>query len=290
MSRYRFTPPGYHDGATYPTVLMIPPAIFKDADDIGVPSEVQATSDLAAAGFLVFQIEHRLASPGMITPHDGTPGSQPGHTYPIDISGTPAEQQGDVERQILDALNDSHCNQSIYLVGGSSGGCHALWVALKSTASDNSGWNNNARMKIKAVASLSGPTDLGDFTDYSSGVNINQFKGDVENYTSTKVYPPSESDKYPILEAASPITLVQGATSVPPIRMFGTQLDTVPWQQGSNMYDAIHMYHSQADVQFHKVNLSNGDHAFHYWEETDAGDSLQRCVRQEVIDFFNEYP
>ena len=38
------------------TVLMIPPAVFKNGYDDGVPSERWATKDLMNAGFLVFQI------------------------------------------------------------------------------------------------------------------------------------------------------------------------------------------------------------------------------------------
>lgn len=290
MSRYRFTPPGYHDGATYPVVLMLPPAEFKDADDLGVVSERQATASLAKAGFLVFQIEHRLAYPGILTPHDNTPGSQPPHTLPVDTSGLPPQQQGDIERQVLAALADPHCNQSIYLVGGSSGGCHALWVALTSAASDNSGWTASARTHIKAAVSLSGPTDLGNWTDYDVGqVNIGHFIGDGENYTNTKVYPPDDADKKTIMTADSPISLVPGATSVPPILMFGTELDPVPWQQGNNMSNAL-LAHGVMTAFFHKVNGS-ADHAFNYWYETDLADiPAQRSVGIEVRDFLNAHP
>jgi dipeptidyl aminopeptidase/acylaminoacyl peptidase len=206
LKRFRFTPPGYQDGHTYPTVLMIPPAEFKGADDHGVPSEKQATADLQAAGFLVFQIEHRLATPGQIS-------GQPAHTWPFETSGLPAQQQGDVERQILAALNDSHCNQSIYLVGGSSGGCHALWVALNATASDSSGWTEQARQHIKAVVSLSGCTDLNDFTDYDQGVDIQKYEDVCVNYTNTEEYPPDPAARAAIRETNSPITIVQGANS-----------------------------------------------------------------------------
>ena len=63
------------------------------------------------------------------------------------------------------ALADSQCNGSIYLVGGSAGGCLALWVMLDSTGVVNSGWNDTARSKIKAVVSLSGPAKLCDWSN-----------------------------------------------------------------------------------------------------------------------------
>ena len=49
----------------FPTVLMLPPDIFKlESADDGVPTERQASYDLQFAGFLVFQVDHRLAPPG----------------------------------------------------------------------------------------------------------------------------------------------------------------------------------------------------------------------------------
>jgi hypothetical protein len=72
--------------------------------------------------------------------------------------------------------------------------------------------------------------------------------------------------------------------------MFATELDPVPWQQGYNMYqNEFVVYWPNADVAFHKINMG-GDHAFNYWYETDGADSQGRCVKQEVIDFLNEYP
>lgn len=180
-------------------------------------------------------------------------------------------------------------------MGGSSGGCHALWVALTSTASDGSGWNAAARGKIKAVVSLSGPTDLGNWTDYDKNpdgtpaIDIVQFEEDGENYTSTTQNPPDDPDKQVILTANSPISLMPHATAVPPILMFATELDPVPWQQGSNMLKALNLY-NVTNASFHKVNATNGDHAFNYWFETDGDDSQGRCVKQEVIDFLNSHP
>ena len=48
--------------------------------------------------------------------------------------GQHPQQTDDVKQQILAALDDNDCNGKIFLIGGSSGGCHALWVALDPTS------------------------------------------------------------------------------------------------------------------------------------------------------------
>ena len=96
LHRYRFVPPTPY-GPTYPTVLMLPPDIFKlEYGDSGVPTERQATYDLQQAGFLVFQVDHRLAPPGALT----------GQIYSV-TSGRFPQQTDDIKRQIMAALADS---------------------------------------------------------------------------------------------------------------------------------------------------------------------------------------
>src|SRR5207249_6169656 len=77
-------------------------------------------------------------------------------------SGRPPQQTDDVKQQILAALADTQeCNGKIFLIGGSAGGCHTLWVALDPTCGNIPEWNADVVAKIKGVVSLSGPTDLG---------------------------------------------------------------------------------------------------------------------------------
>jgi hypothetical protein len=66
LRRVRFRPPG--GGLTkWPTVLMLPPDVFTaEYGEHGVPSERWATYDLQQAGFLVFQVNHRLAPPNKV--------------------------------------------------------------------------------------------------------------------------------------------------------------------------------------------------------------------------------
>ena len=154
MYHIKFKPSGT---GPCPTVLMIPPALFRNGDASGSAKERVATKDLIDAGFLVFQIEHRLAPAGLLegqTPHCN-PDFSP---CPIieQASGRPPQQTDDVKQQILAALDDGDCNGKIFLIGGSSGGCHALWVALDATAGNITDWTPEVRGKIKGVVGLSG--------------------------------------------------------------------------------------------------------------------------------------
>jgi hypothetical protein len=63
-----------------------------------------------------FQVDHRLAPPGALH----------GQIYSVNSTGRFPDQTDDIKRQIMAALADSQCNGSIYLVGGSAGGCLAL--------------------------------------------------------------------------------------------------------------------------------------------------------------------
>src|SRR5438876_5422053 len=86
-----------------------------------------------------------------------------GHQLPTDKGYAP-EQTDDLKRQILAALADPQCNGNIYLVGGSAGGTLVLWCALDPLPTV-SGWDETARSHIKAVVSLSGPTQLCDWSN-----------------------------------------------------------------------------------------------------------------------------
>jgi acetyl esterase/lipase len=155
LKRYRFQPPQGPGSLTPPwrTVLMVPPNIFKNdmITDDGEIHERHASYDLQQAGFLIFQVETRLAPPG--------------HLLNQLEKGYAPEQTDDLKRQILAAINDSQCNGNIYLVGGSSGGTLALWCALDPATGAVSGWNEAARAHIKAVVSLSGPSQLCDWSN-----------------------------------------------------------------------------------------------------------------------------
>jgi acetyl esterase/lipase len=285
LQAYRYAPPAPYD-PPYPTVLVVPPDIFHDEDitDGGEPHERQASYDLQQAGFLVFQVETRLAPPGKLPNQLSTD------------PGTAPEQTDDLKRQILSALNDSSTNGNIYLVGGSAGGCLALWCGLD-PASTVSGWNESKRAHIKGVVSLSGPTDFCDWSPDSNipSAKLTDFRNDLDEYVGLSDGTDCAHDSSNLLEHASPEWLVtNGATSnPPPIMLYTTAGDHVPYYQASDMYNALTTQFPSLHVEEWQMSYTYGsgyEHAFHYWHKTnDATGSDGDCVSQEVISFLETY-
>ena len=282
LKRYRFAPdPAIYGPGPYPTVLLIPPAEFKGADDAGVTSERWASYDLQQAGFLVFQVEHRLAPPGYL---DGQPhGTGQDQTDRPAESGRPPEQTDDTKRQILAALDDADCNGSIYLIGGSSGACHALWVALDSASGAVTLWNNDVRLKIKAVVGLSGTYDLGSRTYDGQTFQAGTYVDIIENYTNTHLM----MQWYGTQEAASPMTLIANASSCPPVMLFVSDDDTVPSNQSTNMKTALKSKFPAVEVAEYTL-LNSDSHAFQYWHMQNP--AVSDCISHQVITFLESYP
>ena len=270
LHRFRFTPPNAAPYDKFPTVLMLPPDVFHlEYGDQGNPGERGATYDLEHAGFLVFQIDHRLVAPGHL------PGQH--------SSGIAPAQTDDVKRQILAALADPQCNGNIYLVGGSAGGTLALWCALDS-ASTVPGWDNDARLHIKAVVSLSGPTNLDDWShpDLSDDEYV-RFETDVDNYVGLTY--PDHTDG-PLL-AASPVNLITSgiATSSPPVRLYGSQFDTVSHTQQDDMKAALLSIGATVTYTYFE---GSDNHAYDNWHVIDP--TTNNCVSIDVISFLHSYP
>jgi acetyl esterase/lipase len=274
LKRYRFVPPGtWPANKTFPTVLMVPPDVFRDANitDEGEWHERRASHDLQFAGFLVFQVETRLAPPGKLL------------HQPMGDLGHAPEQTDDLKRQILAAINDPQCNGNIYLVGGSAGGTLVLWCALD-PASTVSGWDETARAHIKGVVSLSGPTD---FCDWSPDNNIpanklTLFENDLDNYVGLDDQTKCTDTMGSLLEQASPVWLVtNGATSnPPPIMLYTTLGDLVPYYDATDMFQALATHYG----------ITGHEHAFHYWHQiNDATGSDGLCVSEEVINFLQSH-
>ena len=180
--------------------------------------------------------------------HDGNPEGI--------ASGRPPQQSNDVKQQILAALADSHCNQTIFLVGGSSGGTHALWAALDPNPTVP-GWNSTTLAKIKAAVGLSGVYDLSLRIPPPSDTFIH----DVENYTNTSDHGAGYVAKQ---YAASPISLVAAATNIPPVRLYASQDEHMVLPvQSENMRDALEARDPNADVI--EYTIMGSEHAFHYW-------------------------
>jgi acetyl esterase/lipase len=276
LHRYRFLP---HLGeAPYPTVLMLPPDIFNlEYGDLGVPSERWATEDLRNAGFMVFQVDHRLAPPNKL----------PNQTS----DGHPPDQTDDIKRQILAALADPQCNGSIYLAGGSAGGCLALWCALDSATGLVTGWDDTVRQKIKAVVSLSGPANLDDWRNPGglSNRDITKFENDLDNYVNL----PDQDHTHAVLLAASPVNLITTgmATSSPPVLLYATTKDPVPYQQADDMYAALlTLDYPPGTFQEYVLPDTTGLHAFNYWHTQNTLVTPSDCVSHQVITFLQANP
>ena len=123
------------------------------------------------------------------------------------------------------------------------------------------------------------PTDL-PLRDHDDGVNIEHFADTVENYTNTH----GAQDWLQKQQAASPITLVANATNIPPIRLYATDGDSVPWQQADAMKQELLLRDPSADVQ--EYRMSGSEHCFNYWHM--INDNTQRCVSEEVIEFLQD--
>jgi acetyl esterase/lipase len=256
-------------------VLTIHVGEFRYYDDHGEPHQRMANKDLSDAGYLVFSIEHRLAPDGLIM-------GQHKHDDSLEgiASGRPPQQSNDVKQEILAALADPHCNQKIFLVGGSSGGTHALWAALDPNPTVP-GWDSTTLTKIKAAVGLSGVYDLSLRIPPPSQTFIN----DVENYTNTSDHGAGYVAKQ---YAASPISLVAAATNIPPVRLYASELEhMVLPAQSENMRQALLDRDPNADVILYE--MTGDDHAFNYWHAINDASIPPECVSSQVIEFLNAH-
>ena len=267
-------------------MLMLPPDVFMAEYGFrGVSSELWATEDLRNAGFMVFQVNHRLVTnklPGQVT------------------DGHAPAQTDDLKRQILAALADPQCNGSIYLVGGSAGGTLVLWAGLDPAAGAVTGWNESVRAHIKAVVSLSGPTTFCDLEGDIPQNKLDRFRDILDAYVGLDegTTCQTSSNAEVKLSHASPSWLVaNGATSnPPPIRLYATLGDTVPWQQKQDMFDALQTRYGFAyDVVKYRMSFEFGAinaHAYTYWhsENDDPNGGNDECISQQVTNFLQAHP
>ncbi len=182
-----------------------------------------------------------------------------------------------MKQQILAALADSECNGTIFLLGGSSGACHALLVALDSSHENVTDWTEKVRSKIKAVVGFSGAYALQSrvFGDPRQNFDPQMYVGVIQNYTNT-------IDNFVGLEfqlSVSPQTRVVGATNIPPIRLYATENDTIPHNQSENMKNALQT--AGADVA--EYTMEGDAHCFNQWNITN--NLTSNCVSDEVIQF-----
>jgi acetyl esterase/lipase len=235
------------------------------------PQELlDAAADLNAAGYLVFSVDHRLAPPGQIV-------GQPDHSDPA--SGRPPQQSNDIKQQFLAAKYHPKCNGTVFVIGGSSGGAHAAWIALDLEDTTNNNWGLTTRPK--AIVGLSGAYDLSS-RNADTQQQLNNFVDIVLNYTNTTNRDPGDPNQY-AASAISRIALIS-AGNILPMRLYNSLSETMPHQQMEGFRDALNM-HGFFDVV--TTQLSGSQHAFHYWNRPiiQGGPT----VGQDVIAFLNAH-
>src|ERR1051326_4705415 len=224
----RYTP--LTGGPTWPAAVVIHGGGFNK----GGVGPYFVAQDLAAAGFLAFAIQYRLAPPHTAFPGQVDPPSD----------GRPPQQTDDVRAAIRAARADSHCNGKVVVAGFSCGGTHGAWWNIKGTDNDD---------RPDALVSCSGVFDL----DTKDLLAVAQYKSNVENYIN-HLYPEGAAF-HTAAQAASPYDLTIGTTPKPMLLFHST--DEVPSSEFSTM--VTKMTNAGGTVESH---LRTGtEHADAYW-------------------------
>ena len=210
----------------WPAVLIIHGGGFKGGGPID--SGAICGPDLAAAGFIAFSIEYRLAPDGHL----------PGQTS----DGRFPDQTDDVKLAVLAARADPRCNGQVGSVGGSAGGSHTAFVA-------GTGVIGHGRIDVGVC--LSGSYD---FTDFRTDPNIAAFIDNVTNYVGV---PASDTVA---LRAASPGYLIDGETA--PLLLIHSEQDSMPFSQLGDMTAQLDR---QGITNYQTIILPGDLHAFDYW-------------------------
>ncbi|HEY2711309.1 MAG TPA: CocE/NonD family hydrolase [Chthoniobacterales bacterium] len=224
---YVYTPTG---NGPWPAVLVIHGGGFKGGTPISSPESVVCGNDLAAAGYIAFSIEYRLA------PNGGLEGQVSDGRFP--------DQTNDVKLAVLAARSDSRCNGQVGSVGGSAGGYHTAFAAGTGTIGQD---------RLDVGVSLSGAYDLSDF---SPDWNINAFTKFVTNYIG------GDSSDTAALQGASPAYVMD--SYVAPLFLINTEGDPMPFSQLGDMTAALD---AMGVTNYQALTLSGSLHSFSYWPE-----------------------
>ncbi len=219
-----YTPDG---NGPWPAVLLIHVGGFKS----GSRTEgdlVNCAHDLAAAGFIAFSIEYRLAPNGYL------PGQVSSGRFP--------DQTDDVKLAVLAARADSRCNGQVGAVGGSAGGSHAAFVAVT---------GDTGLDRIDAAVCLSGAYD---FSDFSPDPDLTKFTDNVTNYVGVT------SDNTAALRAASPAYLADSSTA--PLFLINSSQDPMPFSQLADMTTKLDAH---GVTNYSALTIPGSQHAFGYW-------------------------
>jgi acetyl esterase/lipase len=190
-----YTPAGR---GPWPAVLVIHGGLFLSGD---ASEGAACAQDLAAAGYVAYSINYRLAPPGSI----------PGQ---VSLGRSP-DQYNDVHLAVQAARDDSRSTGKVGAVGGSAGATHAVWASTTGTAGQD---------RLDAAAGLSGAYD---FSDFSPDDNLMLFMFSVTNYVGV---PSTDTVS---LRAASPAWVV--GKKVAPLYLIDSEGDLMPAVQLDDM-------------------------------------------------------
>ncbi|MBA2435455.1 MAG: alpha/beta hydrolase [Verrucomicrobiota bacterium] len=219
-----YTPPGR---GPWPAVLVIHGGLFLggDASEKGPTTCAQ---DLAAAGYIAFSINFRLAPPGSI------PGQRSTGQFP--------EQYDDVALAVQAARDDSRTTGKVGAVGGSSGATHAVW---------NSVTGRPGQDRLDVAVAISGAYD---FSDFSPDPWLPVFIEIVTNYVGV----PSTDTAG--LRAASPAWVVR--RSVPPLFLVDSADDIMPEVQ---LDDMVARLNASGVRNYEAMTIAGNSHSFANW-------------------------
>ncbi|MEO7724053.1 MAG: alpha/beta hydrolase [Chthoniobacterales bacterium] len=212
----------------WPVVLIIHGGGFNSNTPDSSPESVNCAQDMAAAGYIAFSIEYRLAPPGAL------PGQVSDGRFP--------DQSDDAQVAIRAARADQRGNGQVAAVGGSGGGYLTAFWAGSGTPGDD---------RIDVGVSLSGVYDLSDF---SPNPTLNYFTSTVTNYVNV------DATDTEALRAASPAWLVDSA--IAPLLMVNSISDPMPYSQ---MGDMIEHLDALGVTNYQAISFPGGTHAFANW-------------------------
>ena len=212
----------------WPAVLVIHGGGFNANTPNSSPDSITCAEDLAAAGYIAFSIEYRLAPPGAL------PGQKSDGRFP--------QQEDDVKLAVRTARADSRCNGQVGAVGGSAGGYHVAYVAATGTPGDD---------RIDVGVGLSGLYDMSDFTPNPT---LPYFTETVTNYANVATTATTT------LRADSPAWLAD--KTIAPLFMVNSIRDPMPYSQ---IADMIMHLDALGVTNYGTMSLPGGAHAFANW-------------------------
>jgi acetyl esterase/lipase len=186
--------------------------------------------DLAAAGYITFSINYRLAPPGSL------PGQRSLGRFP--------DQPDDVHLAVQAARNEPRTTGKVGAVGGSSGASHAAWVAATGVAGND---------RLDVAACLSG---FYDFSDLRADSQVRLFVRTVTNYVGVP------ATDLPALRAASPAWSV--TRSIAPLFLVDSTNDLIPSVQ---LDDMVAQLDAAGVRNYGTMTLPGNLHSFDYWPQ-----------------------